>query len=167
MTLHVDPSEVNKDTKQLQAQRISVIETTQNKNSPAMETKYNEDSLVIEAKENKNSPTTEIKLNEDSPVMEIKQNENSPAMETKYKEDSLVIEAKENKNSPTTEIKLNEDSPCELANTCKKNVKKSHKTKKTAKKRRNSVKKTAGVTGIFARFVGSHGRKKNQEGIYM
>ena len=42
----------------------------------------------------------------------------------------------------------------------KRNRKKSSKIKKTPKKRKNSVKKGTGVSGIFARLVGSHGQKQ-------
>ena len=87
--------------------------------------------------------------------MGAKQTENSSVEETKLESDNFpVMETKETENSPSQRV-LN-----------KRNRKKSCKSKKALKKRKNSVKKGAGVTGIFARLVGSHGQKRQQGNFF-
>ncbi|KAL9970978.1 hypothetical protein ACROYT_G023450 [Oculina patagonica] len=185
----LDPGEINEDAMQLQAQRILIVKTEQTKNAPVIEIKQNDNSPEIETKQNDNSllkesqqtvntPKTENEeQNEDSTNKEIKQKDNSTMKESKQTVNTLKTGTTEqNEDSPTcmTENKLNEESSvmetknnesspaCKQGN--KKNTKKSghSKAKKTAKKRRNSMKKSPGVTGIFARLVGSHGHKKHQ-----
>lgn len=148
-----DPIEINKDQMQLQAHRILLMETKVNKNESAVETQPNDTSLEIKMKQNDNCSLEETELTANTPNNEsTEQNEDCPTTETKLEEESSLMKTKDIKKSPASE----------QAN--KRNTKKSchSKAKKTAKKRRNSIKKSSGITGIFTRLVGSHGHKKSQ-----
>lgn len=122
------------------------METKQNNdNSPAKEVKQNDNSSMVGRKETVNTPRTETN----------EQNQDASMTETKLQlnEESSVMETKHNGNSAPTSDQANKRTTKKLCH---------GKAKKTAKKRRNSVKKTPGMTGIFSRLVGSHGHKKHQ-----
>lgn len=145
----VDPTEIYDDAKQIKAQRILLMEIKQNENLTEVETKQNDSCPAMEGKENDNFSVVQTQQDENTPATETKLNEEYPVLETKLDEDISGKETKQNGNS----LK-------EQAN--KRNTRKICKAKKTAKKRRNSLKKSPGMTGIFTRLVGAHGHKKHQ-----
>lgn len=145
----VDPTERNDDAKQIKAQRILLMEIKQNENLTEVETKQNDSCPAMEGKENDNFSVVQTQQDENTPATETKLNEDYPVLETKLDEDISGKETKQNRNS----LK-------EQAN--KRNTRKICKAKKTTKKRRNSLKKSPGMTGIFTRLVGARGHKKHQ-----
>lgn len=123
----------------------------------------------MEMKQNKHFTEVESKQNDSCPVMEGKENDQVSLVQIEQYDDSSTTETKLNEDCPTLKTKLDEDfpgvkqdviSPKDQAN--KRNTKKLCKAKKTAKKRRNSIKKSPGMTGVFSRLVGMHGYKKHQ-----
>lgn len=145
----VDPTERYDDAKQIKAQRILLMEIKQNENLTEVETKQNDSCPAMEGKENDNFS-----------VVQTQQDENTPATETKLNEDYPVLETKLDEDISGKETKQNGNSLKEQAN--KRNTRKICKAKKTTKKRRNSLKKSPGMTGIFTRLVGARGHKKHQ-----
>ena len=114
------------------------MESKQNDDCPVMGGEENDKVSLLQTQEDDNTITTETTLNEDCPT---------PKVKTKLEEDF-------------SGIKQNGNSPKGHAN--KRNPKKLCKARKTTKKRRNSLKKSSGMTGIFSRLVGTHGYKKHQ-----
>lgn len=151
----VDASETYDNAKQLQAQRIFF-----------MEIKQNESLTEVESKQNDNCPATEGKENEEVSLVQTQEDDDYITTETKLNEDCPTLKTKLDESF--SRIKQNENSLKDQAN--KRNTKKLCKAKKTTKKRRNLVKKSPGMTGIFSRLVGTHGCKKqqgNKHGIYV
>ena len=143
----VDATETYDNAKQLQTQRILFMDIKQNESLDEVESKQNDNCPVMEGKENDKVSLVQTQQDDDSVTTETKLNEDCPTLKTKLDED-------------VSGIKQNDNSPKDQAN--KRNMKKFCKAKKTTKKRRNSVKKSPGMTGIFSRLVGTHGCKKHQ-----
>ena len=143
----VDATEICDNAKQLQTQRVLLMEMKQNENLTEVETKQNDNCPVMEGEGN--DKVSLVQTQEDGTIImtETKLNEDCPTLKTKLHEDFPGI--KQDGNSPKHKAD-------------KRNTKKLCTAKKTTKKRRNSMKKSPGMTGIFSRLVGTHGCKKHQ-----
>ena len=142
----VDATEIYDNAKQLQTQRILL-----------MEMKQNENLTEVESKQNDNCPATEGKESDQVSLVQIRQDDDSSTAETKLNEDCPTLKPKLDEDFPGVKQDLN--SPKDQGN--KRNTKKLCKAKKSSKKRRNSIKKSPGMT-VFSRLVGMHGYKKHQ-----
>ena len=143
----VDATDIYDNAKQLQTQRIILMEIKQNENLTEVESEQNDKWPVTEGKENDKVSLVQSQQDDDTITTEIKLNDDCPTLKTKLDEDFPGI-------------KHDGNSPKDQAN--KRKAKKLYKAKKMSKKRRNSVKKSPGMTGIFSRLVGTHGHKKHQ-----
>ena len=149
-TLHniVDATEICDNAKELQTQRVLLVEIKQNENLTEVESKQNDHCSVTEGEENDEVSLVQTQEDDDTTVVtETNLNEYCPTIKTKLDQDFPGI--KQNGNSPKDQAD-------------KRNTKKLCTAKKSTKKRRNSVKKSPGMTGIFSRLAGTHGCKKHQ-----
>ena len=143
----VDAIEICDNAKQLQTQRVLLMEMKQNENLTEVETKQNDNCPVMEGEGNDKVSLVQTQEDDTIIMTETKLNEDCPTLKTKLHEDFPGI--KQDGNSPKHKAD-------------KGNTKKLCTAKKTTKKRRNSMKKSPGMMGIFSRLVGKHGCKKHQ-----
>lgn len=123
-----------------------------------MEMKQNKNLTEVESKQNDNCPAMEGKESDQVSLVQMQQDDDSSTTETKLNEDCLTLKTKLDEDFPG--VKQDVKSPKDQAN--KRTTKELCKAKKTSKKRRNSIKKSSGMTGVFSRLVGMHGYKKHQ-----
>ena len=143
----VDATEICDNAKQLQTERVLL-----------MEIKQNENLTEVESKQNDNCPATEGEENDKVSLVQTQEDDSIITAETKLNDDCFTINT--NLDEDVCGIKRNGNSP--KHQTDKRNTKKLWTAKKSTKKRRNSVKKSPGMTGTFSRLVGTHGCKKHQ-----